>query len=104
MISNLPAFHAAIAAVAPIDGVAADGHIFFQATATPAQITAANATASAYTDPPPVQIPDLAALVRELELLGVLPAASVAKVMKLPALLSVAPPIAPPLPARSSPF
>lgn len=53
MINNLLQFHAAMAALAPIDGVDANGTIFFQASATPAQRTAATAAAAAYTDVPP---------------------------------------------------
>jgi hypothetical protein len=65
MISNLQAFHAAIAAVAPIDGVSADGvTIWFQSSATEAEKAAAHAAAAAFIDstpegpvltPPPLQ-------------------------------------------------
>jgi hypothetical protein len=95
LIKNLEAFHAAIAALAPIDGVAADGTIFFQKSATPAQIAAANAAASSFVDPPIPAVPDLSLLVQELAKLGVLPPASVAAVHK-PA------PQAAPVPATSS--
>jgi hypothetical protein len=55
MIQNLQAFHAAIAAVAPIYGVSADGTtICFAPTATPAQIAAAHAAASAYVETPAI--------------------------------------------------
>jgi hypothetical protein len=103
-ITNLPAFHAAMAALAPIDGVAGDGHIFFQASATPAQIAAANAAALVYVDPAPTQSPQLAALVQELISLGVLPPANAARVMKSSLPPPPVPPIAPLPPARSSPF
>lgn len=54
VINNLQAFDAAVRAVCPaIDGVAADGTIFFQVAATPTQISAANAAAAAYTDAAP---------------------------------------------------
>jgi hypothetical protein len=55
MIQNLPAFHAAIAAAAPINGVSADGTtIWFQASATPAQIAAAHAAATSYVETPAI--------------------------------------------------
>lgn len=51
MISNLQAFHAAISAIAPIDGVSADGvTVWFKKTATPAQIAAATAAMASYID------------------------------------------------------
>lgn len=56
MIKNLPALHAAVAAVAPIDGVSADGAIWFQAGATPAQIAAAHAALSGFVDPAPAAV------------------------------------------------
>jgi hypothetical protein len=65
MINNLQAFHAAIAAVAPIDGVSGDGKtIWFQESATEAEKAAAHAAAAAFVDstpegpvvtPPPLQ-------------------------------------------------
>jgi hypothetical protein len=104
-ITNLAAFDAAIRAVCPaIDGVAADGHIFFQPSASPAQIAAASAAAAAYVDPPPAAAPDLGMLVQELAKLGVLPPASVAAVQKPPAPPPAVPSIAPPAAQRSSPF
>jgi hypothetical protein len=61
VINNLQQFHAAIAAVCPIDGVSADGAIFFASTATAPQKAAAQAAAAAYTDvPPQVMTIDLA--------------------------------------------
>jgi hypothetical protein len=52
-ITNLAAFDAAIRAVCPyIDGVAADGHIFFQPAATAQQKTDAATAAAAYVDVP----------------------------------------------------
>jgi hypothetical protein len=67
MIKNLQAFHEAIAAVAPIDGVSGDGKtIWFQESATEAEIAAAHAAAAAFVDsapehppiaPPPLQEP-----------------------------------------------
>jgi hypothetical protein len=83
IINNLQAFDAAIRAVCPaIDGVAADGFIFFQPTATAAQVAAANAAAASYVDPPPPVSHDIAVLVSELARLGVLPPASVALIQK----------------------
>jgi hypothetical protein len=68
MINNLAAFHAAIAAVAPIDGVSADGTIWLQDSATPEQIVAAHDAAAAYVDPPdtppPIRHPPLQELPR----------------------------------------
>jgi hypothetical protein len=64
VIHNLAAFHAAMAALAPIVGVAQDGTIFFDPSATPAQIAAANAAAAAYTDVPPQMMPVELALAR----------------------------------------
>lgn len=52
IIANLQAFHAAIAVVAPISGVRADGTIMFLPNATPAQIAAANAAVAAFVDQP----------------------------------------------------
>jgi hypothetical protein len=52
-IKNVEALHRAIAAVAPIDGVSADGvKIWFQEGATQEQIAAARAVAERYIDPP----------------------------------------------------
>ena len=56
VINNLQQFHAAMAALAPIDGVDVNGKIFFQTTATPAQIAAANAAAATYADVAPQTI------------------------------------------------
>ena len=56
VINNLQAFHAAMAALAPIVGVDAAGKIFFDTSATPAQIAAANAAAATYTDAVPQMI------------------------------------------------
>ena len=79
------AFDAAIRAVCPhIDGVAADGHIFFTAEATAEQRSAAAAAAAAYADPAPAPIPDLRLLIEELVRLKVLPPASVAAVQRPP--------------------
>jgi hypothetical protein len=64
VINNLQEFHAAMAALAPIVGVAGDGHIFFDPSATPAQIAAANAAAATYTDVPPQMMPIDLALAR----------------------------------------
>jgi hypothetical protein len=68
MINNLAAFHAAIAAVAPIDGVSADGTISLAESATAEQIVAAHDAAAAYVEapdtPPPVQHPPLQELPR----------------------------------------
>jgi len=63
VIKNLTAFHAAIAALAPIDGCSADGTIQFQAAATPAQIAAANAAAASWVEPATSTQPDLLLLV-----------------------------------------
>lgn len=52
LISNLTAFVAAISAVCPIDGAAADGVIWYSASATPSQIAAAQAVAASYVDAP----------------------------------------------------
>jgi hypothetical protein len=53
-INNLQAFDAAIRAVAPIDGVSADGKtIWFQESATEAQKAAAHAAAAAFVDSEP---------------------------------------------------
>jgi hypothetical protein len=94
-IKNLAAFDAAVRAVCPaIDGVSGDGSIQFQAAATPAQITAAQTLATAYVDPPPAPVPDLALLVQELQTLGVLPPASVAKVLKAATAAAPQPPLA----------
>lgn len=51
-ITNLAVLHAAVAAVAPISGVRADGTIMFLPSATPAQIAAANAAVAAFVDQP----------------------------------------------------
>jgi hypothetical protein len=68
MINNLAAFHAAIAVVAPIEGVSADGTIWFQASATEAEKAAAHAAAAAYVEapdtPPPIRHPPLQELPR----------------------------------------
>jgi hypothetical protein len=70
VINNLPAYDAAIRATGcPIDGVAADGHIFIRSEATPAQIAAASAAAAAYTDftPQVVAIENILAALTDLE-------------------------------------
>jgi hypothetical protein len=66
MINNLTALHQAIAAVAPIDGVSADGHIWFQSSATDAQKTAAAGAVSSFVDSSSVspKLPPLQALPR----------------------------------------
>jgi cysteine synthase len=56
VIKNIAGFDAAIRAVCPIDGVGADGHIFFQAAATPTQIAAANTAAAAFVDAAPQMV------------------------------------------------
>jgi hypothetical protein len=65
MINNIQQFHAAIAAVCPIVGVAADGTIFYDPTATPTQRAAAAAAAQAYTDVPP-QLMDIGQVLSRL--------------------------------------
>lgn len=58
VINNLQQFHAAIAAVCPIDGVDADGNIFYSESATLSQKDAAKDAAYGYTDvvPSPLTI------------------------------------------------
>ena len=83
MIKNLAALDAAVRAACPhIDGVAADGTIFFTAAATPAEKDAAHAAAASYTDPPPALIADLDQLLIELANANVLSAAAIARVRK----------------------
>jgi hypothetical protein len=54
VINNIQAYDAAIRVTGcPIDGVDADGKIYFASGATPAQIAAANAAAASYTDAAP---------------------------------------------------
>lgn len=65
VIRNLQTLHAALAAVAPIDGVAGDGKVFFQPSATPAQMAAANAVVAAFVDVPP-QMVDIATVLSRL--------------------------------------
>jgi hypothetical protein len=88
-INNLCAFDAAIRAACPdIDGVAADGYIFFQPSATDAQKTAAADAAAAYVDPEPVAVPDLAGLIQALVDKGVLSAADVTAISTMPPVLT----------------
>jgi hypothetical protein len=49
-VKNLQGLAAAVAAVAPIDGLDANGVIWFQASATPAQMTAAQALVASWLD------------------------------------------------------
>jgi hypothetical protein len=87
-ITNLAAFDAAIRAVCPdIDGVAADGFIFFQDSATDEQKAAAADAAAAYVDPEPVAVPDLAGLIQALVDKGVLSAADVTAISTMPPVL-----------------
>ncbi len=82
-ITNLAAFDAAIRAVCPeIDGVAADGHIFFHAKADPTQIAAANTAAASYVDPAPAMVLDVNALAALLQAKGVITAGDLASVHK----------------------
>ncbi len=93
-IKNLAAFDTAIRTACPaIDGVAADGHVFFQKTSTPTQIAAANAAVAAYTDPPEAQILDVNALAALLVTQGLLTAQDLASVHKAPPPLVVIPTI-----------
>jgi hypothetical protein len=88
-ITNLTAFDAAIRAVCPnIDGVAADGVIFFQDSATDEQKAAATTAAAAYVDPEPVAVPDLAGLIQALVDKGVLSAADVTAISTMPPVLT----------------
>jgi|SRR5215472_7769689 len=68
-INNLQLYQQTIEALAPIDGVAADGRIYFRPEATPAQIAAANVAAATYTDVAPqiVAIEALLALMTDPE-------------------------------------
>jgi hypothetical protein len=90
-ITNLASFDAAIRAVCPdIDGVDADGFIFFQDSATDEQKAAAATAAAAYVDPDPVGTPDLDGLIQKLVDKGILTAEDVT------ALSTVPPEITPP--------
>lgn len=51
-INNRQQYHAAIAAVCPIDGIDSNGKIFFAKEASAAQIAAANQVAATYADAP----------------------------------------------------
>jgi hypothetical protein len=88
-ITNLAAFDAAVRAVCPdIDGVAADGHIFYQKSATAQQKAAAADAAAAYVDPEPVAVPDLAGLIQALVDKGVLTAEDVTAISTTPPVLT----------------
>jgi hypothetical protein len=88
-ITNLSAFDAAIRAVCPdIDGVAADGFIFFQDSATDEQKAAAADVAAAYVDPEPVAVCTLADLVQKLVDKGVLSADDVTAMSTMPPVLN----------------
>lgn len=52
-VNNIQQFHAAMAALCPIVGVSGDGTIFYDPSATPAQIAACEAAAATYTDVAP---------------------------------------------------
>jgi hypothetical protein len=93
-ITNLAAFDAAIRAVCPIDGVAADGTIFFQSAATAGQIAAAQQAAAQYIDPPQPVVADLALLVQQLVKLGILTPAALAAVQKPAPIALAVPPLA----------
>ena len=97
IINNVQAFDAVIRAACPdMDGVAADGTIFFRATATPTQRAAAATAAAAYADPPPATVIDLEALLAALEHANVIAPGQVRKALpeRLPPPL-LAPPPAP---------
>ena len=97
VVKNLAAFDAAIRAVCPhIDGVDAEGGIFFTAQATAAEKAAAQTAAASYVDPQPALIADLDQLLVELANANVLSAAAIARVRKPP------PPSAPPPPITGS--
>jgi hypothetical protein len=88
-VANLLSFDAAIRAVCPdIDGVDADGFIFFQDSATDEQKAAAATAAAAYVDPDPEAVPDLAGLIQLLVDKGVLSAADVTALSTMPPVLT----------------
>jgi hypothetical protein len=88
-VANLLSFDAAIRAVCPdIDGVDADGFIFFQDSATDEQKAAAADAAAAYVDPEPVAVPDLAGLIQALVDKGVLTAEDVTAISTTPPVLT----------------
>lgn len=78
MIKDLAGFDAAIRSVCPIDGVSADGSIFFSTSATPLQITAANAAAAAFVDSTPqlLSIRSVLAALTDAEYIALMQAAT----------------------------